>query len=65
MICPCWQLNLSQNSLGIKGAKVLAPAIAANGVLTSLNVCLNYMGEEGESALRKAIEGREGFDLHL
>ena len=57
--------SLSGNSLGPEGAKALAPAIAANGVLTSLDVRINNLGDEGETAIRKAVEGREGCDLKM
>ena len=57
--------SLSVNGFGPEGAKALAPALAANGVLTSLNVKDNRLGDEGESAIRKAVEGREGFDLKM
>ena len=57
--------SLSHNQLGPEGAKALAPGIAANGGLMSLNVKSNNLGDEGESAIRKAVEGREGFDLEM
>ena len=62
----CVQLNLSSNELSPEGAKALAPALAASASLTWLNVSFNHiLGEEGEAALRKAIEGRSGFELLL
>ena len=52
------------NRIGPEGAKALAPALAANASLTKLNVRYNSsMGEEGKAALRKAVEGRSGFEL--
>ena len=36
-----------------------------NASLTRLTVWHNDMGEEGKAALRKAIEGRSGFELVL
>ena len=62
--CPVFG-SLSLNELGPEGAKALAPGIAANGVLTSLDVRVNNLGDEGETAIRKAVEGREGFDLKM
>ena len=51
--------------LGPEGAKALAPGLAANGSLMKLDASLNSMGEEGEAALQKAVEGRAGFELEL
>ena len=62
----CTQLNLSDNKLGPRGAKALAPAIADSPSLTRLDVSgVNFMGKEGEAVLRKVIEGRSGFELLL
>ena len=47
------------------GAKNLADMLTVNGGLTSLNVDINGLGDEGKSAIRKAVEGREGFDLKM
>ena len=58
-------LNLEDNALGAEGARMLAPAIAANGSMTRLNVSWNSLGEWGKAPLRKAIEGRPGFELEL
>ena len=45
-------------------AKLLAPEIAVHASLTKLDVRYNSsMGEEGKAALRKAVEGRSGFEL--
>ena len=60
----CRQLDLQGNNLGPEGAKALAPALVT-GVLTSLDVRYNYMGRAGESAMQKAVKGREGFALQL
>ena len=46
-------------------AKSLAAYVAVSASLTSLNVEYNTMGEEGRAALRKAAEGRSGFELML
>ena len=63
-LCCCWQLNLSDNLLGPKGAEALAPALVT-GSLTTLNVEYNHLGVEEKDMIRKAVEGREGFDLAL
>ena len=41
------------------------PKIFVSASLTRLNVGFNNLREEGEAALRKAIEGRSGFELLL
>ena len=56
--------RLEGNELGPDGAKALAPGLTANASLTKLDVRYNSsMGEEGKAALRKAVEGRSGFEL--
>ena len=60
------QLNLNDNRIRSEGAKALAASLAANGSMTrlvTLDVQYNRLGEEGSAALRKAIEGRSGFEL--
>ena len=76
--CVCvLQLNLSDNILcGVncrdgtgtytaEGITAIAEALKVTASLTQLNVSFNSMGEEGEAALRKAIEGRSGLELLL
>ena len=63
-VCSRLQLDLSGNQLGPGGAKVLAPALVRSS-LTKLDATLNNLGDEGEAALRKAVEGRAGFELML
>ena len=58
-------LNLSDNFFGPDGAKALAPALAANSSLTKISVGNSRLGAEGEEELRKAVEGRSGFELML
>ena len=57
--------RLAGNRLGPEGAKALAPALAANGALTKIDVRYNELGDDGKAALRKAVEGRSGFELVL
>ena len=61
----CVQLNLSSNLLFPEGAKALAPGLAASASLTKLDIQYNELSEEGEAVLRKAVEGRSGFELVL
>ena len=51
--------------LGVASAIVIASLIRDNASMTRLVVYRNSLGEEGEAALRKAIEGRSGFELDL
>ena len=52
------------NYIGPKGAKALAPALV-RASLTKLDAQYNGLGEEGKAVLRKAVEGRAGFELEL
>ena len=40
-----------------------APALAANASLTKLDMRSNRLGAEGEEAIKKAVSGKEGFQL--
>ena len=59
------ELDLGGNGIGPEGAKAVAAMAAAMGSLTRLDVRWNNMDVEGKAALRKAIEGRSGFELLL
>ena len=52
------------NNIEPEGAKALAPALV-RASLTKLDARGNSLGEEGRAALRKAVEGRSGFELKL
>ena len=59
-------INLAGNFLGVQGAKALVEGGAFMGSMTRLVVRANQnLGKEGRAALRKAIEGRSGFELLL
>ena len=64
-------LNLSNGThrhstkFGPKGASALASAIAVIPSLSRLDVRWNDLGAEGESLLRRAVEGRSEFELLL
>jgi len=49
--------SLSGNRLGAEGAAALAPALAANGALTSVGLRDNKLGDEGWGAIFAAICG--------
>ena len=57
--------RLYGNEIGPEGAKALAPALAASGSLTRLDVSYNYLdrGGQGVKILRDAVSGRKGFVL--
>ena len=57
--------DLYNEGLGPEIAKALAEYISVSGSLTKLVAVCNNMGSEGEAALRKAVEGRAGFELIL
>ena len=59
-------LILTNCKLDSEDGKGLAEGLAACASLTSCEVWSNYdLGEEGEAALRQAVEGRAGFELEL
>jgi len=51
--------SLSRNLLGEEGAAALAPALAANGALTSVNLRHNRFGDKGWGAIFAAICGNK------
>ena len=59
------ELDLSENDIGLDGAKAVAAMAAVVASLTWLDVSLNYPGEEGYAVLRNAVEARSGFELLL
>ena len=70
------QIDLSGNQIGgysngvqmvstPEGPKAIADAICVSTSLTSIDLHHNFMRDEGEALLRKAVEGRSGFKLLL
>jgi hypothetical protein len=47
------------------GTLALANALRVSPSLTSIDLQGNFMKDEGEALLRKAVEGRAGFELLL
>ena len=47
------------------GIQALADALCVSASMTHLDVRANSLGEEGKAVLRKATEGRSGFELKL
>ena len=64
LVCPCRQLNLGYNNIGLKGAEALAPALVTSRLM-SLDMRYNSLGGKGQTMIRKAVEGREGFNLKM
>ena len=62
-----WQQHCMDGSNigGPAGAKHVADMLRVTGSMTRLDVSKNRLGDEGEAVLRKAIEGRSGFELLL
>ena len=58
-------IGMASCNLGVEGAKAMAELLSFTGSLTRLDVRYNSLGEEGEAVLRKAAEGRSGFELKL
>ena len=60
------ELALWRNGIGPDGAKAIAALCVATASMTRLDVRYNSsLGEEGKAVLRKAAEGRSGFELQL
>ena len=60
------RLFLFNNQLGDAGAEAIAAMLRTNRSLTKLVLTGNdKIGDAGNKALREAVEGREGFNLHL
>ena len=55
--------SLSLNNLGAAGAAALAPALAANGGLTALDLSSNNLKDEGVSAVCEAIQSNKETKL--
>ena len=59
------ELLLYNNGITGAGAESVAAYLAVTGSLTKADVRGNALGEEGEAILRKAVEGRAGFNLRI
>ena len=55
--------SLSRNNLRAAGAAALAPALAANGSLTALDLTNNGLKDEGVSAVCEAIQNNKETKL--
>ena len=55
--------SLRRNFLGAEGAAALAPALAANGALTALDLSFNNIDDEGVSAVCEAIQSNKETKL--
>ena len=62
-------ISMADCKLGVEGAKAMAELVSVMPSLTQLDVKYNELGEEhgeeGETVLRTAVEGRSGFELKL
>ena len=58
-------VGLALCNLGVDGAKAVADYVSVSASLTKIDVRLNALGDDGKAALRKAVEGRSGFQLML
>ena len=54
---------MNWNGLGAEGAAALAPALAANGGLTALDLSFNSLEDEGIRAVCKAIQSKKETKL--
>ena len=59
------ELSLYNNDIGPDGAKAIAALCAVCASITSLSLGDNDLCAEGEAVVRKAVEGRSGFELKL
>ena len=59
-------LNFYYNDIGTVGANAVAAMVAVTGALTECNLQYNpCIGKKGEALIRKAMQGRAGFKLHI
>ena len=61
-------IGMAGCELGVEGAKAMAEMASVMASLTKLDARYNFSlrdEAEGEAALRKAVEGRAGFELML
>ena len=59
-------LDLYNNRIGDEGAKALAAGVAASGSMATLYLGGNSrIGAAAKQALRDAVRGRQGFQLHV
>ena len=56
---------MSNNNIGVDGAKAIAEALKVNPVLTNLNLYNNNLGDAGKKVVRDAVKDRSGFALGL
>ena len=56
-------IGMAGCKLGVEGAQAMAELVSVMPSMTRLDVRSNRLGGEGEAVLRKAIEGRPGFEL--
>ena len=54
-----------KEAIGPEGAMFVASFIPVMGALTECDLIGNYMGEEGKASIRNAVQGKDGFKLHL
>ena len=59
------ELDLRGKGLGLVEAHVIGSLVAVSTSLTACDLSGNYVGEEGEAALQKSVEGRSGFELNI
>ena len=59
------ELDLSHNGIDDAGAEALASALRVNGVLTTLDLRANDLGDEAKGVIRDAVSGRKGFKLEM
>ena len=58
-------LGLGRCSIGPTGAAEIAEYVSGSGVLTTLDLRGNDLGDEGKGVIRDAVSGREGFKLKM
>ena len=57
--------ELSGQGINAEIAKVLAEYVSVSGVLTTLDLRANDLGDEGKGVIRDAVSGRVGFELKM
>ena len=58
-------LGLARCRIGPTGAAEIAEYVSGSGVLKSIDLQYNSLGDEGKGAIHAAVSGREGFELQM
>ena len=65
-LCGLWtDYDGQQGTYTAEGITAIADALRVNGALIECDLRQNNMGEEEEASIRKSVQGKAGFVLHV